>query len=169
MATPLSTDLLTFFVPIFVFILIFIGTYALLTKIKLLGENKGLLALASFVISMIFVMYPAGQALVMEGTPWLIFFMFLVVGVVAFLLFFGVKPEIIADTMTGPTMMTISIAVVSIVFLVVMSKVYGPFLLTDNAPTFWGAVKRTIFSSRVLGAIFILTITSYVVKWLPGK
>ncbi|MDO8555961.1 MAG: hypothetical protein Q7R96_02195 [Nanoarchaeota archaeon] len=169
MATPLNTDLLNFFVPIFIFLLVFIASYAFLLKVKLLGDNKGLLALASFVIAMIFVMYPAGRALIMIGTPWVIFFLALVVGIVTFFLFFGVKPESVAETMGGTTMITIVISVFMIIFLVVMTKVYGPFLMVDGAPTFWGAVKRTMFSSRVLGAILLLAIASFVVRWLPGK
>ena len=169
MATPLDTSVLIFLVPVFVFILIFIAIYAMLQKTKLLGDNKGLQALSAFIVGLIFMTLPPGRAIVMLGTPWLIFFGMIIVGIVTFMMFFGVKEEKVAEALTGSTMMTITISFVVIVFLVILSKVYGPFLLVDGAPTFWGAVKRTLFTSKVLGTIFLLAVASFVVRWLPGS
>ena len=171
MATPIQTDVVNFLTPIFIFIIVFVGSYALLNKTKVLGTNQGLQALAAFAASMFFILNPAGRALVVVGTPWLMFFGLLVVGIVAFLLFFGVKDKDIADVMGGPTMLTISISFFVILFLVVLSMVYGPIFMSDNSPTFWGAVKRTLYHPRVLGAIFLIVVASYIVRWvpLPGK
>ena len=169
MATPLQTDVLNFLTPIFIFILVFVGGYALLNKTKVLGTNQGLQALAAFAAAMFFILDPAGRALVVVGTPWLMFFVLLVVGIVAMLLFFGVKDKDIAEAMGGATILTITISFFVILFLVVLSIVYGPIFVADDAPTFWGAVKRTLYHPRVLGAIFLIVIASYVVRWLPGK
>ncbi len=167
MATPLQTDVLNFLTPIFIFILVFVGGYALLNKTKIFGTNQGLQALAAFAAAMFFIMDPAGRALVIIGTPWLMFFGLLVVGVVAMLLFFGVKDKDIAEAMGGPTMLTIIISFFVIMFLVVLSMVYGPVLVADESPTFWGAVKRTLYHPRVLGAIFLIAVASYIVRWVP--
>ncbi|MDO8628721.1 MAG: hypothetical protein Q7R56_03130 [Nanoarchaeota archaeon] len=167
MASPLSTSVINFFVPIFVFLLIFIATYALLQKTKLLGTNQGLQALAALVTGLIFMLYQPGRLLIMVGTPWLIFFGMILIGIIGFLLFFGVAEKDISTFMGGGFMLTIMISFVVILFLVVMTKAFGPFLMADNAPTFWGAVKRTLYSSKVLGAILLLVIAAYAVKWLP--
>ncbi|HLD12326.1 MAG TPA: hypothetical protein VJB87_01900 [Candidatus Nanoarchaeia archaeon] len=164
MATPISTSLISFFIPIFVFLLVFLGTYAVLTKIKFFGNNKGLLALMALITGLIFMLYQPGRMIVMVGTPWIIFFTIVLTGIIGMLLFFGVKEQDISTFMGGGFMVTIIVSAVIILFLVLVSKVYGPVLMVDNAPTFWGGVKRTLFTHKVLGAAFLITIAAYAMK-----
>ncbi len=169
MATPLQTSLVNFFTPIFIFLLIFVGTYAMLQKTKLLTGNKGLDGIVAFAIGLLFLIYPAGQAILRMTIPWTIILLVATLMIVSFLMFFGVSEGDVAAAMGGATMMIIIISGVVIFFLIAMTNVFGPWLMVDGSATFWGTVKRVLFSSRVLGAIFIVVVASYAVRWLPGK
>lgn len=169
MATPLQSTVVDFLTPIFIFLLVFVGSYAMFQKTKLLGANKGLDGIAAFVIGMLFLIYPAGQKVLTLAVPWTILLLITTLMIISFLMFFGVSSGSVVETMKSGTMLTLIIAGVLILFLVAMSQVFGNFLVVDGSTTFWGTVKRVIFSQRVLGAAFIIVVASYAVRWLPGN
>ena len=75
-----------YFLPVLVFLFIFVIMYALLAKLKILGENKYINVIVSFIIAVIFVTLSSAREMVMRVTPWfavlliLLFFVLLIIG-----------------------------------------------------------------------------------------
>lgn len=169
MATILDIGILDHFIPIFIFLFIFVVVYALLLKTKMLGTNKGLIGLTSFVIAMLFIVTQAATEFIQLITPW---FVVLIVVSMCFLLIFmflGIKPEAIAGAIgTESTVWTILIILLVLLGLA-LTKVIGPGIAAvtqeeaeDKA--FMGKIGSIIFHPKILGVLFILLIASYAIK-----
>lgn len=70
MASILDVGLSNFFIPIFVFLLVFVGLYALLEKTKILGDNKGIHAIVAFVIALIVTISKPITNFLIFVIPW---------------------------------------------------------------------------------------------------
>ncbi len=170
MATILDVGILNHFVPIFVFILIFVVFYAVLLKTHILGENKGLLALASFVVAFLFLVTRTASEFVQLITPW---FVVLIIVAMCFLLIFmflGVKPESIASAISQEGTVWIIIIFLLVLLGIALTKVLGPSIAAitqgegGTEAGFVGSVGSIIFHPKILGAILILLIASYAIR-----
>lgn len=88
MASILDIGLLDFFKPIFIFLLVFAGLYALLTTTKIFGDAKkigGLNAIIAFVIAIIVTLSKPIVNFLMFVLPWF----FILVLVLVILIFIG--------------------------------------------------------------------------------
>ncbi len=72
---PIDLSGLNFFMPIFSFLLVFFILYAILDKIKILGENKGIHILISFILSAFFVVNASLVEFVQLSSSWFIVFL----------------------------------------------------------------------------------------------
>jgi len=97
MATILDVGILSYFTPVFVFLLIFAIVFAILEKTRILGKNKGLNSLVAFVIAMLFILTPELIGVVKLSMPWFILLLVLIVFIVVLFLFVGVKAESITE------------------------------------------------------------------------
>lgn len=169
MATILDIGILNHFVPLFVFILIFVVVYAVLLKTNLLGENKGLISLASFVIAFLFIVTRTATEFVELVTPW---FVVLIIVAMCFLLIFmflGVKPDVIAKAVSTEGTAWLILIVLLVLLGVALTKVIGPSVaaITQGDGTqegFMGSVGTIIFHPKILGVLFILIIAAYAIK-----
>ncbi len=79
---------ISYFLPIFAFLLVFIVIYALLFKFKILGGNNGVMLFVSFILSSFFIIEAQLVDFVTLSSSWvavLAFIIFVLVSVVAFL------------------------------------------------------------------------------------
>lgn len=170
MANPLQLGLVNFLTPAFVFMLIFGILYAFLTKTKMFGASLGVNSLIAFTISILFLLFPGGQAVVTLITPWFVMLFLLTILLVAFFMFLGASDkDIVTNVVKSTTVQVVIIAAVIIAFLVALSNVYGDFLSAGNGSGYWVSVRNTLFSSKVLGGILILIIGSYVVRYIGAE
>tara|TARA_Y100000310_G_scaffold322163_1_gene380860 strand:+ start:8938 stop:9453 length:516 start_codon:yes stop_codon:yes gene_type:complete len=153
----------------FVFLFVFVILFALLKKIKLFGDNEGFNSIVAFIFASFTVMVPESRVVVGNFLPW--FFMFFMLALVMFMffMFLGVKEETMAEVAKNSTFITVSIATVIILFLMAMTKAYGPFLMAGEGAGFWPTTKRLIFSRNFLGVIFMLFVSAYAVIFLSKK
>jgi asparagine N-glycosylation enzyme membrane subunit Stt3 len=169
MATILDVGVLNHFVPIFVFILVFVVFYAVLLKTNILGDNKGLIALASFVVAFLFLVTRTASEFVQLVTPW---FVVLIIVAMCFLLIFmflGVKPESIASAISQESTVWMILIFLLVLLGIALTKVLGPSIaaITQGEGTeagFMGSVGTIMFHPKILGAVLILLIASYAIR-----
>ncbi len=83
-----STGAVSYFLPIFAFLLVFIVIYALLFKFKILGGNNGIMLFVSFILSSFFIIEAQLVDFVTLSSSWIVvvaFIVFILVSIVAFL------------------------------------------------------------------------------------
>ena len=167
MATILDTGLLNFFVPIFVFVFVWVLVYAILIKSKLFGDNKALDATLAFAVSLLLIIVPEARNIITLFTPWFTLLVVLTLFLFLFFMMLGVKQDTITSVATKNTaFISLTVTIIVVLFLIALTKTYGPFLMVNQDPGFWNAVKRTLFHPKVFGAFFILLIASYTVGFL---
>jgi hypothetical protein len=79
---------ISYFLPIFAFLLVFIVIYAILFKSKILGGNNGVLLFVSFILSSFFIIEAQLVDFVTMSSSWVVvaaFVIFIFVAIVAFL------------------------------------------------------------------------------------
>lgn len=86
MATPLDTGLLQHFDIIFPFLLVLVGGYALLSNVKLFGEQKGLNAMIAFILAVFVLFSPMVREILVIAAPWyVLLFFFIIFALIAFM------------------------------------------------------------------------------------
>ncbi len=167
MATPLDTSFITLVTPALVFIFVFAIFYALLIKTKLFGEKLAFNAVIALAASLLFIIVPQARGIVLTATPWMLILVLFVVFIFIFFMALGVKGEdMIKNVAKDPTFITITVIAIIVIFLVALTNSFGPFLVTNQEPGFWNSVKRALFHPRMLGALFILFVASYTVRFI---
>ena len=161
---------LQFFMPVFSFLFVFLIIFILLGLTKVLGENKWLHALISFIVSVVFFSFSSAELYVREIIPW---FVVLVVVVFLILMIAGFTKNL--DTITKPWFMWLIVIVLGIVFLVAAIRVFNPVLHPDLVITEAGdglgivqQFKDFIITSKVAGSIILLVIAG-LVAWVVTK
>ncbi|MBS3168198.1 hypothetical protein J4216_03680 [Candidatus Woesearchaeota archaeon] len=180
MATVLDTSLLSLITPIFVFLLIFVIIYSLLTKTKLFGDEKtaALNFLAAVCIAAVAVFAGKLTLVVAAITPWLVFVILILAIIFGMYSWLGLKNEEIWTTIGGHITIYVVILIVILIGLVV---VFEPEVTPFDEDTSSGdSVERgaqdvrsqvisTIVHPRVLGALIILVIAAISIKLLVDK
>ena len=156
-----------FFMPVFSFLLVFVIVYALLAKSKVIGENKWVLLLISFVIAIIFMSFSSMELYVQTIVPW---FVVLVI-VVFFILMIGFFSS--KDWVPKPWLAWIIIIVLLIIFLIAAIKVFNPvfhpdLVVTSGENTSLVEQIRGYLGGGVMGSILLLIIAG-VVAWVITK
>jgi hypothetical protein len=149
-----------YFMPVFLFLLVFFIVYAILTKIKVTGDNKLVHAVVSFIVAIIFLVFASSRDVVLKFTPWvavllvLLFFIMLLVG-------FTQKS---LDTFMEPWIAWVFVAILVIIFLVVLLKVMGYGLIDtfDSLSDFYTDYPK------IFGALSIL-IVAILAAWVVVK
>ncbi len=153
-------SILNNFLPLFVFVLIFVFLYAILEKTKLLGDSSRFNFLVSLCIAVMSMFSGSSTELILAVLPWYIFLMFFLLLLFTLFMFFGVDAKDVWPKVGGQT----TVFIVMIIALIVsITKVFGP-VFTPYAVEGTSNVFRTIFHPRVVGAFFILLIASLLIK-----
>ncbi|MCX6748128.1 MAG: hypothetical protein NT076_00840 [Candidatus Pacearchaeota archaeon] len=150
---------LSFFMPLFGFLLVFTIMLALLLKTKLLGENKFVNIVISFIIAIIFATMTNVREYVQNVTPW---FVVLVIALFFILIIVGLYTPKVADVVK-PGFVWIFIIALILVFLIAAVTVFSSF------SGIWSDVTNFVTNeARIAGAI-ILLIIAVIAAWVITK
>ncbi len=162
---------LSFFMPVFSFLLVTFIVYAILLATKILGESKLFLGFVSVVLGVIFISFSSLELYVRTVTPWVavlitvVFFVLLVGG------FAGGKVDWIAKTWFG----IIVVILVVLIFLIAAIRVFNPVLHPDlvitggeDGPGIMVQLENFFLTSKWIGGVLIL-IVAVLVIWFLGK
>ncbi|MBM3200685.1 hypothetical protein FJZ53_07125 [Candidatus Woesearchaeota archaeon] len=169
MASPLDVGTLNHFVPVSVFLFVFVVFYAILLKTKILGENKGLIALASFVVAILFLMTRSASDFIQITMPWFVVLLVVAMCLMIIFMFLGVKPDTIASAITQEGNVWIILIILFVLLGLALTKVMGPSIAAitqgdTSEAGFMGTVGAIMFHPKILGAMFILLVSAYAVK-----
>jgi len=145
---------LSYFMPVFGFLFVFVVVYAILAKTKLLGESGFINSLVSFIMAIIFITISPAREYVTAIIPW---FAVLVASLFFVLIIIGFSQKKLEDMMK-PSLAWVFILLLVIIFIVAAINVFGP-VLGPLIPTSF------LFSERFLGALLLLVIAA-IVSWV---
>ena len=152
--------------PILAFMLIFLVTYALLAKTKILGGNNFIHLFSSFVIAIIFAMSKGASEFTAATIPWVAV---LLVVLFSILLAFALVRGNIEDIVKSPIVALMIVIIILIIFLVSALNVFGPFfaqyLPGENQQP---GIISFLISPPVLGGIILLIIAA-IASWVLTK
>ncbi len=188
MATFLETGLLNYFSIIFPALLVFVLVFALLQKIKILGESKSINALVAIALGFIVLLSENVLSLINFAAPWfVIFFIFMVLLLVVFKLM-GATDDNIAGVIRNDKVVQWAIIVISLIIVAsALGNVYGQKLLpytsednvteavedvdiTSSSTTSYGTnVAAVFFHPKVLGLIFLLLVAAFTIALITKE
>lgn len=170
MATFLDIGLLDFFLPVFVFLFIFIVLYAIIDKTNLLGENRTVKLIAALSVAVISLFTGKVSDILLRVVPWLVALFIGVVLIFMIYLFFGVKEAEIWDYLG--LKWTVFVIMLLIIFVGVsqvftLSPLSSEGNLTEDS--YRSEIINTLVHPRILGALFIIIIISFTIRYLVDK
>ena len=184
MASFLDIGLLEYFLPAFTFLFIFVVSYAVLDKFKLLGDNKGLKLIASFSISILFLFSTDALKLVNFITPWFIVMVVIAMFLIALFMFMGLKEDSIVKAV-GSGQVVWPIIIISIILLIVaLVHVFGSYMSPygtleeqpqetvystsddGDAKSRESESMKTLVNPKILGALFLLIIATFAISYI---
>jgi len=161
-----------YFMPLIVFLLVFIVIYALLAKTKILGSNAFVHMFISFLVSVIFIASPSLTDLTKLAIPWVIVFTIILICILILVASIGNLDKIVKN----PKIAMIIVVVIIVIFLVSAINVFGPIIRpylptatseTGGVPELL-QVKHVLFSPGILGMIVLLIIAA-IASWIITK
>ena len=167
MATLFSQEFIALLTPIFVFLFVFVVLYALLMKAKFFGDKAGFNLVIAFAVAMLVFLVPEAQIVVTSFTPWMLLLTILIIFIFMFFMFLGVKEKtLVEEVVQGGAFGFWIVLIIIILFLVALTKGFGPFLMANQQPGFWNSVKRVVFHPKTLGVLFVLAIAAYTARYI---
>src|SRR3989344_6859083 len=159
---------LAYFMPLFSFLLVFIISFALLNKTKILGENSFLHVFVSFVIAIIFFVSPTAQKFTKLSMPWVGVFVVCLALIMLTLAFVGGKVE---NVIPNPALGKAAVIVLLAIFLISAINVFGPVIkpylpggVETGGDEYLLSVKHVIFHPTVIGSFILIAIAAVVSK-----
>ncbi|MBW2981772.1 hypothetical protein KY343_02720 [Candidatus Woesearchaeota archaeon] len=186
MATFLETGLLNYFSIIFPALLVFVLVFALLQKIKILGDNKTINALVAIALGFIVLLSESILSIINFAAPWfVVFFIFMVLLLVVFKLM-GASDENIASVVRSDKVVQWAIIAISVIIIAsALGNVYGQKLLpftteevnvtengevTSTATTSYSTnVAAVLFNPKVLGLVFLLLVAAFTIALITKE
>lgn len=158
---------LSFFMPVFSFLFVFIVIYAILAKTNILGGNQFVNLLVSFIMSIVFMSFSSFELYVRTLMP---LFVVLLVVVFLVLLIAGFSAGSLDKIMSTKVAWFIA-AILIVIFLIAAIKVFNPVLHPDliiteggDGPGIVSQLKNILSTSSVAGSILLL-IVAVLVSW----
>ena len=151
MASVLDVAGLVFFLPVFIFILIFTLLLGLLEKTRFLGENKVLNITAAFSIAAVSIFAGKLTGLISEVIPWIVFIFILILVIVV------IGISVVFEASLSPYQVGANATA---------SAVSGAVSGSLNPRT---EMIRTITHPRILGALFIMVTAASTIHFLTKK
>ena len=166
MATILEDlGFLQFFLPVFTFLFIFVLVYAVLDKFKLMGENKWLKLMAAFSIALLFLFSKDTLRFVEFITPWFIVLVVVALFILSLFMFMGLKEGDVEKTIKDPVVYWTIIVIIIILLIIAIGEVFT-FVAPDQTGTPPSAGLAAVTHPRTLGALFLLVIAAFAVKFI---
>lgn len=155
------------FMQIFSFLFVFLITYAVLLKTKVLGENNFINILVGFIMAIIFLSYTSLELYVQTLVPW---FVVLLVCVFLVLLIGGFSSGKLENIMNKGFGWVV-VVILIIIFLIAAIRVFNPvfhpdLIITSGEGT---SLMEQIFSGTEGGQVFgiiVLLITAIAVAFV---
>ncbi|MBU0929500.1 MAG: hypothetical protein KJ623_00315 [Nanoarchaeota archaeon] len=169
MATLLDTGLLYHFLPLVTFLFIFSIVYIILENTDWLGKNKSLKFIAALSIALISLFAGGVVDLINYIVPWFVFIFIFLILLFMGLTFLGIEKNVVWNNLSIWTVMVISFLLLLIGITQVYSSIFTPYADTNVTKTIGSETLRTVFHPRVLGAIFILIISSLTIRFVAQK
>lgn len=149
----------SYFMPIYGFLFVFIIVYALLLKTKLLGGVMWVDLLISLIIAAIFSTFASAQTYVQNVVPWFAVLM-IVLFLILLLVGFGNK----IDVFLSPGFLSIFVIVLILIFIISAVKVFPNIF--GNA---WNSVVGfATTQARIFGGI-VLVVIAALAAWVIVK
>ena len=168
MATILEDlTLLQFFLPVFTFLFIFVLVYAVLDKFKLMGENKWLKLIASFSVALLFLFSQDTLKFVEFITPWFVVLIVLALFILSLFMFMGLKEGDVEKVVKDPVVYWTILVIIIILLIIAVGNVFtfvSPYQNGQQTPPTEGL--SAIVHPRTLGALFLLVIAAFAVKFI---
>jgi len=140
------------------FALVFLVTYALLAKTKILGSNSFIHFLTSFLVAVIFASSPTTTQFTVLTIPWI---GVLSVMLLLVLMIFAFVKGNLDEVVKSPIVSVILIAIILIIFLVAAVNVFGPFFASQMpGPEQKPGIISFLIHPAVLGGIILLIIAA---------
>ena len=148
------------------FLFVFLVTYALLAKTKILGGNTFIHSFVSFLIAIAFALSPSAAEFTVMTIPWIaVMLVVLFCIILAFALVRGNIEDIVKSTVVA----VILVIVVLVIFLVSALNVFGPFFSQYMpGPQQKPGIISFLINPSVLGGI-ILIIIAAIASWVLTK
>lgn len=168
MATILDTSIVSFLTPIFIFLFLFAIFFALIKRFKIFGDkSENLAAIASFSLALLIVLSTPARDVVQTMTPMIVVVFVFVFLIFLFFMFLGAKDEdLVKNVVKLPGFYNTLIIIFIIIFLISLTKAFGPIFQVTGESGFWESTKRVIFSPKVLGGLFLLLVAAFTVRYL---
>lgn len=177
MASFLDIGILNYFVPAFVFLLIYGVILALLEKTKIFGESKAANQIIAVAVAVLFILTPDLVGIIKIITPWFTVLFIFVLMIILLFLFVGVKEGDVASAFKDRGMVWIIIVVCFLILMYAMTQVYGEqvqSIYTGSEGNVSGEsgvsnlIGPIIFHPRILGMIFLLVVAAQAVRMISG-
>jgi len=161
---------LNFFMPVISFLLVVLVVYAILLKIKILGEHKFFNLFVSFLMGVIFISFSSLELYLESVTPWfvtlfiLVFFILLIAG------FAGGGTDWIMNKWFGLAVVIILV----IIFLVAGIRIFNPIFHPDlgiasgSGTSIIEQIKDFLWTGKVIGSLSLLIIAG-LVAWFVTR
>ncbi|MEK6852830.1 MAG: hypothetical protein AABX59_03035 [Nanoarchaeota archaeon] len=177
-----NVGLLTYFMPLFMFMFAFALMYAFLTKTKILGDAVFTNALVSFVIAIIFVTTPLAVQFTGILIPWMVVFFVSALFIFLIYVWLGNKDGglgLIEATQSTAIAWGV-VVVLIIIFLYAGIQTFGPILApfapgmpvpTENltpSEVIGFQIRSVLFNPAVLG-VSLLFIIAALTAWVLGQ
>lgn len=164
MATFLDVTVLENFSVVFVFLLVWIGGYAILLYTRILGQNQFVNIIISLVIAFLTIISPLATLVIKSILPFVAVGMVLIIIISATSGMFG---KVDVDSLPGLKGIVIVILVVALVvgsLAIVRQNIEVPERGED-----FGKISTVIFHPNFLGMVLILLIAVFTIGLLASK
>lgn len=164
MATFLDVTVLENFSVVFVFLLVWIGGYAILLYTRILGQNQFVNIIISLVIAFFTILSPLATLVIKSILPFVAVGMVLIIIISATSGMFG---KVDVDSLPGLKGIVIVILVVALVvgsLAIVRQNIEVPERGED-----FGKISTVIFHPNFLGMVLILLIAVFTIGLLASK
>jgi len=172
MATFLDVTGLAEFSKLFVFILVLVVVFAILSFSKIMGENKAIAWIIAFVLALLVVITPLATGAIAYISPWFVLVFIFGGFIMAAFKLFGASA---ADVSSYTPLKSVLVVIIVIVFVAgLLSYIRDRTLLPGDNETSSDISDYTkssivIFHPTILGAIVVLLIAVFTIALLSGK
>jgi hypothetical protein len=184
MVTFLEANLFGYFNSLFIFLFVLVASYAILTSIKVFGNNAFINAIIAFILAAVFASSDYASRTFQYATPWLVLLFVLFMFIMIIFKFLGAEGKDIPISPVGNPAMQVIISVFILVIFVLAAgqanKERKEKQIVDGEIdeggnrilSFPEKIGETLRHPAVLGLIMVLLMATFTILILasaPGK
>lgn len=175
MATFLEAGLFGYFNSLFVFLFVLVACYAILTTIKVFGENAAINAIISFILACISASSSYISKIFAYATPWIVLFFLFCLFIVILFKFLGAEPKDIPVNPTYWPSMGFAMALIILIIFIFsagqVAKENKAQLEKEGKPivqTFPEKIADILRQPSMLGLMMVLLIATFAIMLLAS-